>query len=238
MDIVCLTFTCPKDAPKAALCGAFLPAEWRRVWCVEPKHAEMPAPDGVEKIVADFPRGGTLRYNPAILGMAKVFAGIDCDCLIKLDSDTVIWRPDAFVLPIERSDVDFVYIRRGKSEGGYANGNAYALSSRARARVGGCTSLFADLIDRYYGHEDRVFSAFLIDRNPDLTCCQINKEKCGWHMRAYTAPDCIATHYGYTSFDEARSSIADMCRVLNREVPDVSGYLKNLNDWGFHENLH
>lgn len=232
MDVVCLTFTYPKDAPKAAICGALLPAGWRRVWCVEPKHADMPVPDGVEKIVADFPRGGTLRYKPAILGMAKVYAGFDCDCLIKLDSDTAMWRTDAFVAPIEFSDVDFVYIRRNKNEDGYANGNAYAMSRRAVSRVGGFSTLFTPaLIDRYLGNEDRVFSAFLIDRNPDLTCCQINKAKCGWHMCAYTAPDCIASHYGYVSFGEAKGHIADMCRALNRDIPDISGYLGKLKIW-------
>ncbi|MBP3303010.1 MAG: hypothetical protein J6L64_07775 [Opitutales bacterium] len=231
-NIVCLTFTYPKDAPKAALCGALLPAGWRRVWCVEAKHAGMPVPDGVEKIVADFPRGETLRYKPAILGMAKVYAGFDCDCLIKLDSDTAMWRPDAFVAPIECSDVDFVYIRRHKNEDGYANGNAYAMSKRAVSRVRDYSAFITPtLIDRYFGNEDRVFSAFLIDRNQDLTCCQINKAKCDWRMRAYTATDCIASHYGYISFDETKGRVSDMCRALNRDIPDISGYLEKLKIW-------
>lgn len=234
MRTVCLTFTYPKDAEKAALCGALVPPDWDRVWCVEPKHAEMPVPHGVKKLVADFPRGGTLRHKPAILGMAEVFSGFSgaCECLVKLDSDTVIWRPEAFTAPVEHSDADFVFIRRWKNEDGYANGNAYALSRRALGRMamfGGVAG--HGLTERYYGHEDRVFSAFLIERNTDLTACPLKKEKCHWHAKKYARADCVAAHYGYVHLGEVRDEIAGMCRALGRDIPDISGYLEKLKNW-------
>lgn len=234
MKTICLTYTCPKDAAKAALCGEFVPAEWERVWCVEPRHADMPVPAGVEKLVADFPRGGSLRYAPALDGMAKVFAGFAgaCDCLVKLDSDTVLWRPRAWTAPIEYAGSDFVYIRRSYIEGRlFANGNAYALAPRALDRLSGFKAARHAPNNKYDGHEDRVFSAFLTTQNVDLAFCQINKMLCSWCSEPYTGADCLASHYGYIDFARTTEKVQEMCGILGREMPDVSAYLAELSAW-------
>lgn len=234
MDTICLTYTCPKDAAKAALGGAFLPEKWKRVWCLESRHAEMPVPAGVEKLVEDFPRGGSLRYAPALDGMAKVFSGFagTCDCLVKLDSDTVLWQPRAWTAPVEFSATDFVYIRRTYVEGRlFANGNAYALSRRALSRMGNFKAKAHAANNRFDGHEDRVFSAFLTTQNVDLTFCQLDKMKCHFRVTPYIAADCLASHYGYITFEEAKSRVAEMCALLGREMPDVSAYVGELDAW-------
>lgn len=234
MKIVCLTYTYPGDAAKAALCGAFLPPEWTRIWCVEPTHADMPVPEGVEKLVADFPRGGSLRYAPALNGMAKVFADFagKCDALVKLDSDTVLWRPGAWTAPIEHSGTDFVYIRRHYVEGRlFANGNAYALSRRALTRMGNFKAEIHAAKNRYGGHEDRVFSAFLTTENVDLVFCQLDKMRCHWRSAPYVSADCLCSHYGYITFGQMQKKAAEMCEMLGLEMPDVSAYLDKLGAW-------
>jgi hypothetical protein len=234
MKIVCLTFTCPRDAAKAALCGAFLPKAWARVWCVETAHADMPVPAGVEKLVADFPRGGSLRYAPALDGMAKVFSGFadKCDCLVKLDSDTVLWRPEAWTSAIEHAGTDFVYIRRNFIEGRlFANGNAYSLSRRALERMRNFKASVHAAKNRYDGHEDRVFSAYITTDNVDLVFCQLDKMKCHWRATPYYGADCLCSHYGYISFDQAREKAAKMCKIIECEMPDVSAYVDELKAW-------
>ena len=59
MNIICLTFTCARDAERAAFHQKFLPENWRKIWCVEPKDALLPVPAGTEKLVRAFPRGAS-----------------------------------------------------------------------------------------------------------------------------------------------------------------------------------
>lgn len=209
--MLCLTFTFPRDFRRAAFHASLLPKWWRRVWCVESAHADAAraaAPAGTEILVRDFPRGGTLRSDAALLGMRDVYLELaerpECDLLVKLDSDTAIFRPDAWTAPFYSADADFTYIRRHHAESRLlANGCCYAVSRRALRRLVNF-SIETDAPAAFEGHEDYVFSAFWTARrdNRDLTLCQIDKRKIWWAARRYEGADCFAAHCGYVSEDE------------------------------------
>lgn len=207
MQITSITFTCPRDAAKAAAHAALLPTGWRKIWCVESKHAaQISAPEGVELLVRDFPRGGTLRGDLAVRGMAAVYLELaeSCDLLVKIDSDTALYRPEAFTAPAELAEVDFVYIRRHEFESRLlCNGCCYAVSKRALKRL----SHFypGEIPKQYKGHEDLIFSSFWTTVERDLTLCQINKTKVFWCTAPYDGVDCICAHYGYMTAAEAHS---------------------------------
>jgi len=234
--VVALTFTYPRDAGKAALFGAELPTEWERIWCVESKDAEMPVPAGVKKIVADFPRGGTLRDAGAVYGMRDVFVSVakntGCKALVKLDSDTALFRPRAFVAPVLESDCDFVYIRRSACEGrGLANGCCYVLGQGAISRL---PRLYPTGIPAAFkGHEDIIFSNFFNNAETDLQTCSLDKLKVSWKMREYFGRDILAGHYGYYTFAEARAIYEKTRRELGRGggMFDFEAYLRELSAW-------
>lgn len=230
--ITALTYTFPKDAVKAALTGALLPASWRRVWCVESRHADMPVPEGVEKLVRDFPRGGTLGGAAALEGMARVFSEFADEAeptrlLVKLDSDTALWRPEAWTLPFLSADVDFTYIRRHYVEGRLlANGCCYALSKRALKRFAGFDP--ARSARKYKLAEDLAFSSFLTLENVDLTFAQIDKSKCFMRSAPYGGADAFCAHLGYFKTSEAVSIVSAHLKTLGKDVPDVGGYVAQL----------
>lgn len=227
-----LTFTCPRDALKAEYFGRLSFPGVRRIWCVEPKHAGMPVPDGVERLVLDFDRGESLRGAAAIDGMATVFRELsaEADILIKLDSDTLVLRPEAFTAPIEYSDADVVYIRRHFIEGRLLmNGNCYALSQRAVARAGMIDA--AEAAKQYDGHEDKIFSSWLLKTNVDLTSCQLPKDKCHWSLAPLCEKGVIAAHYGYCSFDQAKAQAEAILKVNGKPTPIPSGYEETFKAW-------
>lgn len=203
MKIICLTFTCARDAERAAFHQKFLPANWRKIWCVESKDADLPVPAETEKLVRDFPRGGSLRQVEAIRGMRAVFLELanECDLLVKLDSDTALFRPEAFTVPAEVADTDFTYIRRHTAESRLlANGCCYAVSERALRRLKNFDEA-RDIPPAFGGHEDLIFSAFwtggIVPENRDLTLCQIDKKKVWWSIKTYAGNDIFAGHFGY-----------------------------------------
>ena len=217
MNTVALTFTCTRDAERAAYHQRFLPADWRKVWCVESKDADAcrrAAPPGTEILVRDFPRGGTLRGNDAVEGMRKVFLEIPdlfpCDCLVKIDSDTALLRPEAFSAPVEFAYSDFVYIRRLSVESRLlANGCCYAMSRKALARLAGGFPASA-FPKNFGGHEDLVFSAFFTIRHKDLALCQISKLRWSWCETPTIAPGVVGAHNGYVSFEKDKA----ICEAL------------------------
>lgn len=207
---ICLTYTCPRDFARAAFHQKFLPAEQKKIWCVESAHLELAAaaaPAGTELLAADFPRGQSLRHAEAIEGMRRVFLALaeraDCDLLVKLDSDTALFRPEAWTAPFETADIDFTYIRRHVAESRLlANGCAYAVSRRALLRLKNFDAAkHAPAV--FKGHEDLIFSAFWTGgtepKNRDLTLCQLDKKKFWWRARPYRGADAFGGHFGYVS---------------------------------------
>lgn len=231
-NITCLTYTCPKDAVKAAFTGALVPENWRRVWCLESRHADMPVPAGVEKIIRDFPRGGSLKGEASLNGMRDVFLEFARDdeptkLLVKLDSDTALYRPEAWVLPYLCADIDFTYIRRHYVEGRLlCNGCAYALSKKALKRFERFSTSRAAA--RLEGAEDKVFSSFLTLENVDLTLCQIDKTKCFMRVNPYKGADAFCAHVGYYTTTEAIKIVSEHLRKIGKDAPDVTGYVAEL----------
>lgn len=235
-EIVCITFTYPRDAGKAAVFGAMLPKEWRRVWCLESKDAGMPVPEGVEVLLADFPRGGSLKDAGAIIGMREVYLRLLRDfknarCFIKLDSDTALYCPRAWTAPILESGADFTFVRRKACEGsGLANGCCYAMSRAAIERL----SRFYPygIPAQFRGHEDLIFSAFFTNIETDLQSCSLDKMRVSWSVREYFNADILAGHYGYYSFDDActmlKRTLEENGRGAEFTFPRVSEYLEKL----------
>lgn len=221
MKTICLTFTYPADAEKAAISARFLPKAWRKIWCVESAHeAKMRAmlTEGVELLVRDFPRGATLRGDKSVNAQAAVYRelGAECDCLVKLDSDTVLYRPEAWTAPCEFADIDFTYIRRHHFESRLlANGCCYAMSKRAMERLAAFPQTHPA---NFRGHEDLIFSEFFTCQNKALTLCQLDKTKVYWTTKPSMSPKHFAGHYGYMTTDKMRNLVAEHAKTTGREI--------------------
>lgn len=208
--MICLTFTFPRDFRRAAVHARFLPHDWRRIWCVAPEDAEAArsaAPAGTEILPRAFPRGRTLIGGGAVDGMRDVFLELaerpECDLLVKLDSDTALFLPEAWTAPHAAAGADFTYIRRHgwESRMPLANGCCYAVSRRAMRRL----KNFYVPPPAFEGREDFVFSAFwtgaLVPENRDLSTCRLDKNKFWWCARPYDGADCFGAHFGYVAED-------------------------------------
>ncbi len=221
MKITCLTFTHPFDESKAKISSASLPRDWRKIWCVESRHAaEMRPPEGVELLVRDFPRGGTLRGDVAVNAMAEIYRelGAECDALVKLDSDTVLFRPSAWTAPIEHADADFVYLRRHQFESRLlANGCCYAMSRRAIETL---DAFPREHPAQFEGHEDMIFSAFFTTVRRELTLCQLDKTKFYWHTARSMSPRHFGGHYGYTTTEAMRALVEEHLAIFSGEKPE------------------
>ena len=218
MKIACLTFTFPRDYELAARHATTLPADWEKIWCVESRDASSAhaaAPAGTEILVADFPRGKTLRENAAIHGMRHVFLDLVArgfDGIVKLDSDTALFRPLAWTAALEFAGTDFTYISRWERESRLlCNGCAYTMSARAVSRLAD-TIFFkkTGIPAQFKGHEDLVFSAWLTAFQRDLTTCRLDKNRFHWKVRPYNGTDILGAHYGY----QRASAAADFSRKL------------------------
>lgn len=221
----CLIYTCARDVLKAQITAACVPLDWKIIWCVESKDRDLPLPRG-EVIIRDFPRGAQLRFIDALRGMRGVFLELaermtDNDLLIKLDSDTTLYRPESFTAPFFFGDVDFTYIRRNFNEGRFtANGSCYAVSKRAILRLKRLPEKrFEESARRYEGHEDRVFSSFWTTQNIDLTYCQLDKAKCDWHYRRYLGADSYLGHWGYFKETEMFDGVKEAFERRGMEIP-------------------
>lgn len=205
MNIACLTYTCSSDAALAARHASILPAAWKKFWIVESKDAGIEPPAGTEILVRDFPRGGSLSGRECIEGMRKVFlefAEAGFDAVVKLDSDTALFRPEAWTAPFESAGTDFTYIRRWENESRLlANGCAYTVSRRAIERLAPERFFPNGLPPNFHGAEDKIFSAFWTAFQRDLTLCQLDKNRVHWKCRPYFGNDILAAHYGYLRRD-------------------------------------
>lgn len=225
MKTYCATFTCRRDAERAAYHARHLPKDWECVWIVESRDADAcahAAPPGTEILVRAFDRGKSLRGNAAVEGMAAVFLELaerrEADLVIKLDSDTELFRPEAFTEPARAAGVDFTYIRRLTVEGRLtANGCCYAMSRRAVLRL---RDFSAEKYARpnFDGHEDLIFSAFFTTIHKDLTLCQIDKKRWSWCQARRIAADTYGAHNGYLSPD-ADFALCERIRAMQRVAP-------------------
>lgn len=236
--VFCLVYTYEAHAAKTAMAAAFIPKEWEVYYCVDEKDAEMPIPARGKRIIRNFPRGGQLRYFDALIGMRDVFlefAGImgERDILVKLDADTMLYRPWAFIAPF-LADVDFTYVRRNFNEGRFtANGCCYALGKRAIERLRRLpTERFEELARRWEGHEDKVFSSFITTQNVDLTFCQLDKAKCDWQYCRNRSADTYLFHAGYFKNAETLEEAARVAKERGVDFGDeVIEEIRRATEW-------
>lgn len=208
MKIACITYTCKRDAELATRHAKLLPPQWNKFWIVESKDKSLSAPAGTEVLVRDFPRGGTLSGAESIEGMRKVFlefAAAGFDAVVKLDSDTALFRPEAWTAPFEFAGTDFTYIRRWENESRLlCNGAAYTISRRAIERLTPERFYPGGIPKNFHGAEDLIFSAFWTAFQRDLTLCQLDKNRVHWKIRPYFKSDILAAHYGYLRTSAAK----------------------------------
>lgn len=180
-----VVFTCARDFDRAKRAIAELRKNWHRtglstlprvllaVHESDAVSAKEAFPEE-EFIVHDFNAGGSLRYSGAIHGMRKVFRDVfsGSDIVIKLDSDTLLYRPECFSMPILMSGVGFVGVRRFAVDSttlgnapkdkpilNLCNGCAYMMTREAFGFIDGATPAVIDAaIHEANGHEDLFFS--------------------------------------------------------------------------------
>lgn len=235
MKIYCATFTCARDAERAAYHARHLPEDWEHVWIIESRDADAcahAAPPGTEILVREFDRGASLRGNSAVEGMAAVFREFaerrEADLVIKLDSDTEIFRPEAFTEPARAAGVDFTYVRRLSVEGRLlANGCCYAMSRRAVLRLREF-STEKHARPNFAGHEDLIFSAFFTVAQKDLTLCQIDKTRWSWSEAPRIAADTYGAHNGYLS-PAADFALCEQIRALRAAYSPLPSPSPNTN---------
>lgn len=202
-NVFAITYTCKRDLLKAWIMHSTLPKDWFKIWVVSESDSEMPIPFGVRRVVKKFNRGHGLNLPESVLAMKELYVEIakemtDSDLLVKIDSDTVLYRPDAFTAPFRAGSVDFTYIRRHFNEGRLlCNGCCYAVNKRALERLGRVSDkVWNEVFSKFKG-EDMVFSAIWNVYNTDLMTCQINKKMGYLCCEPYHDKKMIFGHYGY-----------------------------------------
>lgn len=202
----------PKHEPRADAQG---PARNRRpsAACRRPRTARFePASASPRRESRTAPERATRAAPPSrspprtpFAQKKKARSGAQCELLVKLDSDTALFRPEAWTTPAETADVDFTYLRRYDAESRLlANGCAYAVSRRALLQLKNFYSAADKIPAGFAGNEDMLFSAFwtALPRNRDLTLCQLSKDKFHWCAKPYYDADCLDAHLGYVSQEE------------------------------------
>lgn len=233
MKICAVVFTYPGDYPKAIRLTQNMKDYVDDIFfCIESKHKDVPLPNWVTPLVFDFDRCFQLHGTEAIIGMKKVYTQLidnGYDAVIKLDSDTLVLRPDQFITPLELGS-DFVYIKRytKTKEGEHVrrcNGCCYALSANAVKLLNEYPSNIFDAVmyqnDR---HEDMVFST-LLTNIPEVHIHEVNKSKVWWSVMPYRKSDCIVCHFGYCDIariDEELKQFAPLSRdiAFSKETND------------------
>lgn len=239
-------FTYPGDYQKASVLTKNMKDYVDDVFfCIESKHKDVPLPSWATPLIIDFNRCTQLHGSQAIIGIKDVFTkliDIGYDNIIKLDSDTVVLRPELYITALELGS-DFVYIKRGMVDKNNmhvrrANGCCYALNARAVKAINNCSAeKFDGIMFAHDRHEDMVFSAILTD---DVNICvhEINKSKVWWSIQPYRGIDCIAAHFGYCDMqrikEELEMIVPDRIKdFFNKENNDYAAsvieYCKNNN---------
>lgn len=149
-DFVFVCFTCRRDVDLLPVQYAAIQsaAPGSPVWyAVDSADADMPLPEGSERIVTPWGRGGNLRGLPALLGILRTFttAAIETHRTpVKIDSD-IILRGSEWLSPLVDDSADLV----GVSPGGLfcASGACYGISPRILPAVAAfaCSGRYWDL---------------------------------------------------------------------------------------------
>lgn len=199
MKIACVTFTYPKDAIKAFIGLQLLPKNWDIYWVIDEKDKDMPIPSNVKKVITSFDRGHHLNSKEMIYGFVNILQQLskEYDIILKLDSDTSLYKPECFISPIINSHSDFVYIRRTPNEyvTPISNGICYSFSSRCISYLTGVD--YTKLIMIHNGSEDSIISHFLSSIHPWPLLSQIDKSRIDWSTTPFIDEKTIAGHYGY-----------------------------------------
>ncbi len=213
MKTVCVTFTCERDFEIARLTHEELPAEWNKVWCVSTEDAEKQCaeegavPEGVELLVCDFDRGFGLNGRGTAEREAEVFRELSerYDCVVKKDSDTVLFDACAFAEAIENG-ADYAGIKRYDWRGTPVCGGAvYAFSKRG---AGSLPAEFdKDKSRRFCNGEDLIISNWFTSESglavkifPHTSLCLMGE--------APTSKENLAGHYGFGSREGVAERIA------------------------------
>lgn len=187
MKTAVVIFTFPRDFDLAKRAAASVRDNWTRTGFETPTvffvvHAkDLDAARSAlpkEQILTHrFNAGGTLRYSEAIHGMRGIYRSIFAapekfDALLKVDSDTILLRPECFTNPLRDSGCGFVAVRRyavdsttlgnaakDKPVPNLCNGCVYLLARDAFAAIDSCPPAAIDAaIHVANGHEDLFFS--------------------------------------------------------------------------------
>lgn len=198
-----VVFTYPNEYPRMALFLSLLKDKVDDIYaCIESKHKDYPLPSFMKPLIFDFNRGRGLDGSEGCIGIKLVYgklAAMGYDIIFKVDSDTIVFKPEAFLGPIKNGS-DFACIRRmsaNNSITGLANGFCYCLSKNAVEFLNKVPKEDIDkaLIDVKYA-EDLFFSKLMVNQN-EIYRVELNKEKTWLAARPYRKSDCIAGHFGY-----------------------------------------
>lgn len=224
MKIACITFTYPKDAIKAFIGSKLLPKDWDIYWALDEKDKEMPVPSNVNKIITNFDRGHHLNSKEMIYGFIELLSKLSekYDIVLKLDSDTSLYKPECFINPIVDSNSDFVYIRRTPAEyiAQISNGICYSLSKRCISYLLGVD--YTKLIMIHHGSEDSIISHFLAHIHPWPLLSQIDKLRCDWCSSEYISENTIAGHYGHINNNEMLNRTNNVLEKQNKSPLDAN----------------
>lgn len=197
-------FTCARDFERAKRAANTARDNWGKTGSKMPRfvfavHASesalaREALPGEELFFHNFNAGGSLRYSEAIHGMRSIYRQVfrdECDAILKLDSDTLLYRPQCFTDPVLSSGVGFVAVRRYAVDSttlgtapkdkpilNLCNGCAYMMTKEAFGYIDGAhPSLIDAAIHEANGHEDLFFSR-MFSACDAVFCSHISKQLC------------------------------------------------------------
>ena len=234
-------FTYPGDYQKAVTLTKSIKEHVDDVFfCIESKHKDVPLPTWATPLIVDFNRCTQLHGSQAIIGIKDVFTkliNLGYDNIIKLDSDTIVFRPEQFIVPLELGS-DFVYIKRYMMDKNNmhvrrANGCCYALNAKAVNAINNCSAeKFDAIMFAHDRHEDMVFSAILSD---DVEICihEVNKAKVWMSIQPYREIDCIAAHFGYCDMQRIKEELEQIIpeQVSNYFNSETNNYVKKVIEY-------
>lgn len=210
-----LVFTYPGDYERAVYCIQPLVDKVDSIFfCIESEHTDFPLPSWVTPIIADFNRCSSLHGAEAIFGVKSVYKMLNergYDCILKVDSDTMIFRPECFLDPIEIG-ADFTFIKRFENNDANPNvrtasGMAYGISKAAVTCLNSTDSAtFDKIMFQYDRHEDLTFSAILTS-NRFIQTSEIPKFKIYFSVGPYRKSDIIAAHFGHCDIERMKDEI-------------------------------
>lgn len=241
MKIACITFTYPKDGVKAIISRQLVPKEWDHYWILEERHKDMPIPEGVKTIYTKAPRGKHLdskEFCYEYFGILKRLKDEKYDIIIKLDSDTALYKPDRYIWPVVNCGVDFVYIknisvkREKKLIAELCNGICYTINPRVVDLFKIKQSLLDPIIDQFKGQEDLIINKFFRVLKFPLTC-NIDRTLCDWCTRRRKDKHVIVGHYGYEDNTNMINCVNEILEAQGREpikLETISPYIEKLTN--------